>query len=458
MMIYCWSCGAANESDQATCVHCGAAIGDPSVASAGPTDSQPSLGGETPDFVPAPSTASASPAIGPEPPSPEPEQPAAATEPAPSTPQSPRSRPRGNLVVAVLGIMVVALAVALVVALVTRQTATAGDVTPTVPATPAEPTPEEPPATLTPDPSAWPTPPSVPGTPPVPPYSAADCGFAQSATVFDYYHLGQDRLPTLIATWELGRVPTCLKTTDTSVQVTYDIAQDQWGFVFDDYIHMLQADAGFTPGPLNELGGYLWGRSIEAGKWLLVRLINDPGTGMTVIIQKGSRDLLPNGLVEGVTTQPQVVSDRDEPGSLAVTAAPGWGAYDLMWMFSDHWDRIGLRYNKVSQGAIVGTLAVMNAATSGENGRLTLRETGDCWVMTAFSSRAAGFDTPQPVQTKVQGYEALKYSFTLSGTAVSYVFVQAPHAVYMLAAEVDLSDPHLLDEVQQMVDSATFSG
>ena len=457
MIVYCWQCGTVNQYDSAACVLCGATIVRPPQASVGTSQSSTrattnptcpnchvgiqstgsmcprcGYGQSVPDFVWQSPVTTAETVPSPVEPTPPPSA-APTTQPNPtpvlSGPPKPQPRRAGRMTpVALLSLVALVLVVTIVLVAVLRPTTTTNE--------PGEP--------------------DDPGLPAFPGYSAEDCGLVESATVFDYYILGSDRFPTLISSLVLGMVSTCRHDTATSIEATYAISQDYWRQITGDFIWWSQTFAGLNSGPLDEAGGYLWGRSLDAGQWLLIGMFNDPTTGMTITIQKGARDLLPSGLVERVSSLPDTVYQLNEPGTMSFTPVRGWDQYTLTRMPGSQSEVLGLRYNNISKGSFAGTLGILGATTYDMNGKMPLDETAQSWIIT-FSIRASA-EIPPPQETTVEGYPALQYTYTISDTLLRQVFVQGPDSIYVFTAEVDASNPDLLDEIQKIIDSAHFSG
>lgn len=456
MTVYCWRCGTPSPESASFCAHCGAALltaTSPVSPAGADTDAPPGFETDVPDFVysdvPPTRPAVQTPPDEADVPSPVWGPPAYA--PTPSGTSSGRGR---GLMIGVLVVVLVA-AVATVVAILGPRVGRPGGVT--SPSTQSAQAPQAQPPVPTPQPSALTPPAGSPGLPRLPDYAPSDCGTTQ-AGAHDSFVLGSDRIPTPIAIWLLGTVSMCRKDTATSIDVTYGTPVDQWTYLRDDYTLRLQQDDALTAGPMAEDGGYFWGRSLDAGQWLVVGFFSDPAYGVTVSLRKGGRDIVPDGLVEAVSSEPETVADPREPGTgdLTVTPLAGWDHYDLSWFYGHPWTPIGNRYNKIVDGNLVGTLALTAQKLYSTGGPLELADAAHSLLLTV-GDRLPGAAWVAAVDTTVDGCPALQYTFTVADTTIRYVFVQGPRMQFMFAAEVDTADPGLLDEVQAMIDSSIVS-
>ena len=379
---------------------------------------------ERPDFVWAPPPTPAAPPPDVRPPA-SGQAPILLSRPTPPPARPAAGIPRRTVLVGVLLLVVVALVAALVVALVSRGTTLPGNVAPAVPAPPA-----------------------------FPDYAPADCDLVD-AGVPDDYTIGHDRLPSIIAPSGLRLVSTCRRYTATSVQASYAIDPAQWDWFIANFALQLE-QYGLTPGPPSDRSGYLWGRSVDAGQWLLVSYAADATTGLTVQFTKGPRSIVPDGLVEASSDGPDVVGWRvGAGGGLVLRPVRGWTRYRTMWSYQGTgWQSNALVYNNVSGNVLAATMAVWGEMYDDGTSRLPLIDAANGWMTGMMWDRFRSAVPVTPDSTTVYGYPALTYSFTMYDTAMRYVFIAAPTTMYIVAAQVDAANPGLQDEVEWMIDSS----
>jgi len=292
--------------------------------------------------------------------------------------------------------------------------------------------------------------------PPFPTYATTDCGLIETGPI-TYYTLGNDRLPTFLLNYYYGTVSQCRHDTATSVDATYALAPDQWGFMYAAYTFWLQQYGGFTAGPLGASGGYLWGRSTDAGQWLLVGLLNDPEAGMTVSVRKGPRAILPDGLVERTTTLPDAVSSQFTGATMSFTPARGWAQYAQQTASPGEATNYGLHYSKIVGGSLVGSLGVFGPGVTNFLA-VDWGVADDAMSFLSFMGEwAPGAPTAGTVPVVVDGCQGLQATWTEHDTVVRFEVVRCSTEGFAFIAEVDASKPALLDEVQKMIDSARIS-
>ena len=381
---------------------------------------------EHPDFVWTPPPAPAVPPPDVHPPAPG-LAPILLTRPVAPPPLSAPRRPPGTALVAVLLLVVVALVAAVVVALVFRGTARPDSA------------------------------PAMPGWPAFPSYSPTDCGVVDTS-VRDYYTLGHDRFPSIIVPGSPELVSTCRHETATSIAVSYASDPTQWTWLIANFALALQ-QYGLTPGPLTNSGGYLWGRSVDAGQWLLVSYAADDTTGLTVQLTKGPRSIIPFGLAETTSGQLDTVVDPIAAGGkLTLVPAKGWDQHLMMWSYQGTgWQSNGLVYNRISGSTFEGTLAVWGETYDAGTDRLPLADAANSSMTGMMWDRFPADSLVAPDSVTVGGRPALSYTMTMYDTLMRYVFVDGPTTMYILAAQVDAAKPALMDEVQQMIDSSVIS-
>jgi len=300
------------------------------------------------------------------------------------------------------------------------------------------------------------------GAGPVAPVAQEQCPIVDPDSLSGAYNLGHDQLQYLMGPSHLWPIPVCDHSTGTSVDITYEVSEQEGRMLTDDFTWGLQSVAGFAPAAMSDNGGYLWGKSVDPGQWLLVHIVHD-WSSTRVTIQKGGRDILPDWMVAGVLEEPDIVRHPWLDSTLSLTRAPGWNQYKLQKDTAT--DERGRRYSKIVDGSLVGTVAVFgtgidDSALTGQYGALQylppLNGTAQGWINN-LGNWAWNATSAQPVKTTVGGCDAIQYTFTNSEQVIRLVVVQGPTNIFAFIAEVDSTDLGLLDEVQQMIDSAQLT-
>ena len=294
----------------------------------------------------------------------------------------------------------------------------------------------------------------------VPDNPGKQCSIIDMGNLPSSFDLGNDHLQTPhgFANPDTG-IQVCQQSTDTSLDATYAFPQNDWPYVRTPYVWLLQTLSGFTPARMTDSGGYLWGKSVDAGKWLLIKVSNDPDTGVEVNIQKGGTEILPDWLAADILNKDNTTQDALPPAKPPLTPAQGWNPYGLQgWELYEGTPSLGMRYNKIVNGSLVGTMATygMNLSDYAPLGPFNLENTAQ-GVFSTYQDRDPSVANTEPVKTTVAGCDAVQYTFTRYGQTVRVVLVQGPTAVFTFTAQVDASDPALLDEVQRMIDSAEIT-
>ena len=268
-----------------------------------------------------------------------------------------------------------------------------------------------------------------------------------------------DSFVTFFDSPDMKQIDSCVDAGDTYLKAAYQVPQSYHERAINLYTNSLQNWAGFTVGHSDATGAELWRKSVDAGQVLYMQILSSPDE-LTVEITKGVRDLVPGNLIAGTSDLPDQVSG--EGGTLSFTPAPSWRqfAWQGAWNGS-------LRYNKIVDDAVVGTLAVV---TGGIDSPWPL--TGDpefdlprLTDLAKASLHALAPSVPDtviasPTQIVINGVPAVQYTFTYQDSMVRYISLQSSDGktYFNIVAEVysaSTDDP--MSDIQAMIDSMLFS-
>lgn len=269
--------------------------------------------------------------------------------------------------------------------------------------------------------------------------------------------LGNDQFTSLSGLSAVDPV-VCLTTTQTGFQADFKVPADQQESVIGGYAIWLQTNDVFTASQIDRSSGQFWRRSVDSGQWLYLE-ISSAGDEVTVTVDKGNRDVVPDGLIAATSNLPASVTCIVRIGEHeTLTSTPGWEQYPVYLPgFASEYRSQHLRYNKISDQFAEGTLEAYVFDMRYDTDTSSLPDAAAYW-MRIFDPNIMESVIAAGEQTTVAGVPAMRYTMYESDSVTTFVYIQGRTAKFVIVAEVDNSSGDLLGEIDSIINSAQLSG
>ena len=271
--------------------------------------------------------------------------------------------------------------------------------------------------------------------------------------------LGDDQFASLAGLSGVGS-KVCITATQTGFQADFQVPADQQESVISGYAIHLQINDGFTASQIEGSSGQFWRRSVDSGKWLYLQ-INSTGDKVTVSVDKGNRDVVPDDLISATSNLPASVTcilRIGEYETLTLTPTTGWEQYPVYLPgFASEYRSQHLLYNKISDQSAEGTLEAYVFDMRYDTDTSSLPDAAAYWMRT-FDPNIMESVIAAGEQTTVAGVPAMKYTMHEGDSLTTFVYIQGRTAKFVIVAEVDTTSGNLLDDINNIINSAQLSG